>query len=201
MTSGPTSVAQNILEPVLPVWPRQSICQVCSWLCWQVLVWAKNWWESRHKGWKSRKNKDWDLNKPRHLSLHQDSQTVKPLAFLFFFFFDLFIYFFYFTILYWFCHTSTWIHHGCTRVPHPEPTSHLPPHTIPLGHPGAPAPSILYPASNLDWRFVSYMILYTFQAILQNDPSLSLSHRVQKTVLYICVSFAVLHTGLSLPTF
>ena len=25
----------------------------------------------------------------------------------------------YFTILYWFCRTSTWIHHGCTRVPHP----------------------------------------------------------------------------------
>ena len=29
----------------------------------------------------------------------------------------------YFTILYWFCHTLTWIHHGCTRVPHPEPHS------------------------------------------------------------------------------
>ena len=42
-------------------------------------------------------------------------------------------------------------------------TSHLPPHTIPLGHPSAPAPSILYTASNLDWRFVSYMILYMFQ--------------------------------------
>ena len=41
--------------------------------------------------------------------------------------------------------------------------SHLPPHTIPLGHPRAPAPSILYPASNLDWRFVTYMILYMFQ--------------------------------------
>ena len=27
----------------------------------------------------------------------------------------------YFTILYWFCHTSTWICHGCTRVPTPEP--------------------------------------------------------------------------------
>ena len=39
----------------------------------------------------------------------------------------------------------------------------LPPHTIPLDHPSAPAPSILYPASNLDWRFVSYMILYMFQ--------------------------------------
>ena len=27
------------------------------------------------------------------------------------------------------------------------------------------------------------------------------THRLQKTVLYICVSFAVLHTGLSLPSF
>ena len=40
--------------------------------------------------------------------------------------------------------------------------SHLPPHTIPLGHPSAPAPSILYHASNLDWRFISYMILYYY---------------------------------------
>ena len=39
----------------------------------------------------------------------------------------------------------------------------LPPRTIPLGHPSAPAPSILNPATNLDWRFVSYMILYMFQ--------------------------------------
>ena len=70
---------------------------------------------------------------------------------------------FYFTILYWFCHTSTWIHHRCTWVPNPEPHSHHPPHIISLGHPSAPAPSILYPASNLDWQFVSYMILYMFQ--------------------------------------
>jgi len=41
--------------------------------------------------------------------------------------------------------------------------SHLLPHTIPLGHPSAPAPSILYHASNLDWRFISHMILYMFQ--------------------------------------
>ena len=27
--------------------------------------------------------------------------------------------------MYWFCHISTWIHHGCTRVPHLEPPSHL----------------------------------------------------------------------------
>ena len=31
-----------------------------------------------------------------------------------------------------------------TRVPHPEPSSILPPHTIPLGRPSAPAPSIQY---------------------------------------------------------
>jgi len=31
--------------------------------------------------------------------------------------------------------TLTWICHRCTCVPHPEPPSHLPPHTIPLGHP------------------------------------------------------------------
>ena len=76
----------------------------------------------------------------------------------------------YFTILYWFCHTSTWIHHGCTHVPHPKPPSHLPPLTIPLGHPSAPAPSILYHALNLDWRFISYMTFYMFQC---HSPKLS----------------------------
>ena len=45
----------------------------------------------------------------------------------------------YFTILYWFCHTLTWIRSGCTCVPHPERPSLLPPHPIPLGHPSTPA--------------------------------------------------------------
>ena len=107
------------------------------------------------------------------------------------------IFFFYFTILYWFCHTSTCIRHGCTHVPNPEPPSHLPPHTIPLGHPSAPAPSFLYPALNLDCLFVSHMILYMFQCHSPKSSPHSLSNRVQKTVLYICVSFAVSHTGLS----
>ena len=79
-----------------------------------------------------------------------------------YFFFN-FILFFNFTILYWFCHISTWIHHRYTRVPHPEPSSFLPPHIIPLGHPSTPAPSIRYRPSNLDWRVISYMILYMFQ--------------------------------------
>ena len=81
-----------------------------------------------------------------------------------------FLFLFYFTILYWFCHTSTWIRHGSTRVPNPEPPSHLPLHTISLGHSSAPAPSILYPASNLDWWFISYMILCMFQCHSPKSP-------------------------------
>ena len=91
--------------------------------------------------------------------------NVKPtLCFLFLFFLNkcFILFYFYFTILYWFCHTSTWIRHRYTCVPHPEPPSHLPPHTILLGHPSAPAPNFLYPASNLDWRFISHMIIHMF---------------------------------------
>ena len=65
--------------------------------------------------------------------------------------------------MYWFCHISKWICHRYTCVPHPEPSSLLPPHTIPLGRPSAPAPSIQYRAWNLDRQLVSYMILYIFQ--------------------------------------
>jgi len=75
----------------------------------------------------------------------------------------IFLLFYFLTLLYWFCHISTWICHRYTRVPHPEPPSHLLPHTIPLGRPSAPAPSIQHRASNLDWELVSYMIVYMFQ--------------------------------------
>ena len=62
------------------------------------------------------------------------------------FFFNLFIYFNWrlITLQYCggFCHTFTWISHGCTCVPHPEPPSHLPPHptlrVIPVHQPWAP---------------------------------------------------------------
>ena len=83
--------------------------------------------------------------------------------FLIFYYFFLNFILFNFTILYWFCHISKWIRHRYTCVPHPEPSSLLLPHTILLGRPSAPAPSIQYRASNLDWRLISYMILYIFQ--------------------------------------
>ena len=48
------------------------------------------------------------------------------------FFFSNLILFLNFTILYWFCQISKWIRHRYTCVPHCEPSSVLPPHTIPL---------------------------------------------------------------------
>ena len=142
-------------------------------------------------------------NLPCHIkciSSHWPStQTTKPQLFkkIFFNLINLF----YFTILYWFCHTLTWICHECTCVPHPEP----PPSSLPI-------PSLwVIPVHQLrapcimhwTWTGDSFNIWYftCFNAILLYHPTFALSHRVQKTVLYICVSFAVSHTVLSLPSF
>ena len=60
----------------------------------------------------------------------------------------------------------------------------------------------------LDWGvlglimpFIGVVSVIIFTPILPNLPTLSLSHRVHKTVLYISVSFAVSYTGLLLPSF
>ena len=62
-----------------------------------------------------------------------------------------------------FCHTLTWISHGCTCVPRLEPPFNIPPHPIPQDHPSAPALSTLSHTSNLDWWSISHMIIYMFQ--------------------------------------
>ena len=64
---------------------------------------------------------------------------------------DFFFFFFPFIFISWrlitlqycsgFCHTLTWISHGVTGIPHPDPPSHLPLYPIPLGFPSAPGPS------------------------------------------------------------
>ena len=121
------------------------------------------------------------------------------------YFLNLFIYFNWrlVTLQYcnFFCHTLTWISHGCTCIPHPETPSQLSPHPIPQDCPSAPALSALFHASNLNWSSILNMVIYKFSAILSNHPTLTFSHRVQKSVLYICVSFAVLHIKSLLPSF
>ena len=93
----------------------------------------------------------------------------------------------------WFCHTLTWIRHECNVFPIPNPPSHLPPHPIPLGHPSAPALStcIMHQTWTGDSFHIWYFTCFMLHAILPYHPTLVLSHKVQKTVQYICVSFAV----------
>ena len=112
------------------------------------------------------------------------------LIYLFCFVFLLFI-FFSFIFISWrlitlqycssFCHTLTWISHGFTCVPHPDPPSCLPPHPIPLGLPSAPAPSIclMHPT----WTgYLFHPWEYTcFNASLSENPTLAFSHRVPKS--------------------
>ena len=83
-----------------------------------------------------------------------------------YFFLKIFIYFNWRLITLQYCigfavhqHESTI---GVHVFPILNPPSYLPPHTIPLGHPSAPALSNQYHALNLDWRFISH-IIYMFQ--------------------------------------
>ena len=147
------------------------VCPVHSELpCWgrEHSVWGRKW-GTRLQWWggagsKRALNSGYRFDSGTH-SVCLDFNSSDRYWFLFLFL--IIIYFlFYFTMLHWFCHTLTWICHRCTWVPNPEPPSHLSPHIISLGHPSAPAPSILYPVSNLDWRFVSYR--YWFYIILSS---------------------------------
>ena len=54
-----------------------------------------------------------------------------------------------------FCHTLTWISHGFTCIPHPDPPSHLPLHPIPLGLPSSPALStcLMHPTWTTEQTF------------------------------------------------
>ena len=100
-----------------------------------------------------------------------------------------------------FCHTLTRISHGFTCIPHRDPPSHLPLRPIPQGLPSAPGPSTCL--MHLTWTGHLFQPRqYTcFDAVLLKHPTLAFSHRVQKSVLYIYVSFCVLHIELSLTSF
>jgi len=95
--------------------------------------------------------------------------------------------------------------HASTMGVHMFPILNPPPTSLPI--PSLWVIPVLQPRASCfmhqTWTGDSFHIWYytCCNAILPNHPTLSLSHRVQKTVLYLCVSFAVSHTGLSLPSF
>ena len=123
-----------------------------------------------------------------------------------FFFFSFFKYkFIYFnwrliTLQYCICF-AIYQHESATGV-HVFPIlkpSHLLPHPIHLGHPSAPALSTLYHASNLDWHFLSHMIIYMFQChspkpshpcLLPQSPKYCSIH----LCLFCCLAYRVIVT-------
>ena len=117
--------------------PHKNRGHLCAWLC----------YTPRYNGW-------WILNRLHqfHVDIHCCGAKTPNLCFstdYFFFYFFIYILFLFFII--WrlitlqycsgFCHTLTWISHGFTCIPHPDPPSHLPLHPIPLSLPSVPGPS------------------------------------------------------------
>ena len=97
-------------------------------------------------------------------------------------------------------HTATWISHRYTYVTPSWTPSHLPSHPIPLGCPRALTLGDLLHVSNLHWSSILHMVIHMFQCC-SHHPTHAFSHIVQKSVLYICVSFAALHIGSLLLSF
>ena len=120
------------------------------------------------------------------------------------FFFSYFIFFIFFLTLQCCIGFAIYQHESTTGV-HVFPILSPPPSSLPV--PSLWVVPVHQPqASSImhrTWTGDSFHIRYytCFNAILPNHPTLSLSHRVQKTVLYISLSFAVVYTGLLLPSF
>ena len=125
------------------------------------------------------------------------------MYFILFIFCVLFFYYYYFFTFQYCIGFAIHQHASATGVHvfpilNPPPTSLPIPSlwVIPVHQPQASC--ILHRTWTGDSLFIWY---YTcFNAILPNHSPLP-SPRVQRTVLYTCVSFAVSHTGLSLPSF
>ena len=71
-----------------------------------------------------------------------------------------------------FCHTLTWISHGFTCVPHPDPPSHLPPHPIlwvfPVHQARAPV-SCIQPGLVICFTLDSILVSMLFSHLLMRN--------------------------------
>ena len=83
--------------------------------------------------------------------------------------------------------------------PNSEPLFHFRPHPIPQGHPSAPALSTLSHASNLDWQFISHMVIYMFQCYPLKSSQLRLLPQSPKDCslhlcLFCCLTYRIIIT-------
>ena len=129
------------------------------------------------------------------------------LAFTYFFFFLWWVFFYFFFLIFFIFFivlVLPYINIHPPRVymcspswtPLPSPSPYHPSGSSQCTSPKLPV-SCIKPGLAIHF---SYDIIHVLMPFSQIIPP-SLSHRVQKTVLYICVSFAVSHTGLLLPSF
>ena len=99
----------------------------------------------------------------------------------------------------------TWISHGCTCVPHPEPSFHLPPQPIPQGHPSAPAQSTLSPMKSFNlWFILQYEWIFICSRVISLPVCclfwswklcckyFSLCHLFLDLVIYVCSQLILL---------
>ena len=181
--------------------------------------------EGERGEWKSWLNTQHSKNEDRGIQSHHFMQVLDLvgyiLAFFLLFFSQLFVkpsqtttllscISFFFFYLIWFLNLK-----HCISFAKHQNESATGIHVLPILNPppsSLPTPSLwVVPvhqpqASSIvhrTWTGNSFHTWYftCFNTILPNLPTLSLSNRVHKTVLYVSVSFAVSYTGLLLPSF
>ena len=98
----------------------------------------------------------------------------------------------YFTVLYWFCHTLTWIRHGCTCVPHPEPPFSPPSPSHPSGSSQCTSPEhpvlCIEPGLVIHFTYDNTHISMPFSQTIPPSPSPTESKRLFYTSVSLLLS-------------